>query len=168
MVAVGKEKTLSRIGIALSVFMLVCVAPMVYFGGVNGAAIGIGVMVLLGYIMQMFKLKEAVPINYVGIFAVPVISLIIATYCSLMLPDVSQTGLVSISEFFVPTASKVLDLFRFIKTYDVQRICYLFVLLFGKAVVFITLYVGLLLLLERGKLFRQGRFLYETLKARTA
>ncbi len=168
MVAVGKEKTLSRIGIALSVFMLVCVAPMVYFGGVNGAAIGIGVMVLLGYIMQMFKLKETVPISYVGIFAVPVISLIIATYCSLMLPDVSQTGLVSISEFFVPTASKVLDLFRFIKTYDVQRICYLFVLLFGKAVVFITLYVGLLLLLERGKLFRQGRFLYETLKARAA
>jgi len=168
MVAVGKEKTLSHIGITLSMFMLICVTPMVYFGGVNGAALGIGLMVLLGYIMQMFKLKETVAIDYVGIFAVPTISLIIAAYCSLRLPDVAQTGLVSISEFFVPTASKVLDLFRFIKTYDAHRICYLFILLFAKAIVFMMLYSGLLLLLERGKLLRQGKFLYETLRAKTA
>jgi PST family polysaccharide transporter len=168
MIAVGKEKVLSRIGLSLVLIMIICITPMVYFEGVNGAALGIGVMMLFGFIIQAFRLRETVTVNYTNVFAAPMLALIVATVCSLGLPEVFHTVLNSVSRFFVPAASRILDLFRFIKVFDVQRICYLFVLLFTKAVVFALVYGGLLIMLERGKLLRQGRFLYDTFRGKPA
>jgi O-antigen/teichoic acid export membrane protein len=171
MVATGRERTLAKISIVLSAFMLFCVAPLIYFFWTTGAAVGIGVMILIGFILQSLQLSRrggTVSINYFGVFAVPMLSLLVATAVALALPQVASGVIEAIRSAIVPAVEWVLSLLQFIKQYDVQRISYLCVVFGVKVFAFTAIYAGLLLLLERGKLFRQGKFLYETLRAKTA
>ncbi|MDA7857898.1 oligosaccharide flippase family protein [bacterium] len=80
LVATGREKELMKIGLTLALFMLILVPPVVYYFQVRGAAFSVGIMVLLGVILQQRKIKDVVSIKLIKIFLFPVISLLIAAF----------------------------------------------------------------------------------------
>jgi O-antigen/teichoic acid export membrane protein len=76
----GRVEVVKRYGIVQSVVMVISCTALTLLWGANGAAISAGITVVVGFaIFAVTLLRPAVDIDYVGIFAPPLISVALGT-----------------------------------------------------------------------------------------